>query len=76
MVSVGGNLYSVPDSTRNRVVELHTLADEVRIFEDGALIAAHPVLEGRHAVIATPLCERPSIIGRCARFGMSLSLLK
>jgi hypothetical protein len=48
MVSVGGNLYSVPDATRKRVVEVHTLADEVRIFENGALIAAHPVLEGRH----------------------------
>jgi transposase len=48
MVSVGGNLYSVPDVTRKRVVEVHTLADEVRIFEDGTLIAAHPVLEGRH----------------------------
>jgi transposase len=48
MVSVGGNLYSVPDATRKRVVEVHTLADEVRIFEDGALIAAHPVLEGRN----------------------------
>jgi transposase len=48
MVSVGGNLYSVPDATRKRVVEVPTLADEVRIFEDGALIAAHPVLEGRH----------------------------
>jgi Mu transposase, C-terminal domain len=30
------------------VVEVHTLADEVRIFEDGTLIATHPVLEGRH----------------------------
>ena len=48
MVSVGGNLYSVPDATRKRIVEVHTLADEVRIFEDGGLIAAHPVLEGRH----------------------------
>ena len=48
MVSVGGNLYSVPDATRKRVVEVHTLADEVRIFEDGTLIAAHPVLEGRN----------------------------
>jgi transposase len=48
MVSVGGNLYSVPDATRKRVVEVHTLANEVRIFEGGALIAAHPVLEGRH----------------------------
>ena len=28
MVSVGGNLYSVPDATRKRLVEVHTLADE------------------------------------------------
>jgi transposase len=48
MVSVGGNFYSVPNATRRRTVEVHTLADEVRIFEDGALIATHPVLEGRH----------------------------
>jgi transposase len=48
MVSVGGNLYSVPDATRKRVVEVHTLADEIRIFEAGTLIATHPVLEGRH----------------------------
>ena len=47
MVSVGGNLYSVPDSTRRRVVEVHTLANEIRILEDGQLIAIHPVLEGR-----------------------------
>jgi transposase len=47
MVSVGGNLYSVPDATRKRVVEVHSLADEIRIFEDGTLIAAHPVLDGR-----------------------------
>ena len=48
MVSVGGNFYSVPDATRRRAVEVHTLADEIRIVEDGALIATHPVLEGRH----------------------------
>src|SRR6185295_3114934 len=48
MVSVGGNAYSVPDATRRRLVEVHTLANEVRIFEDGTLIAVHPVLEGRH----------------------------
>lgn len=47
MVSVGGNLYSVPDSTRRRIVEVHTLADEIRILEDDKLIAVHPVLEGR-----------------------------
>jgi transposase len=48
MVSVGGNFYSVPDATRRRTVEVHTLAEEIRIFEDGALIAAQPVLEGCH----------------------------
>ena len=38
MVSVGGNLYSVPDTTRRRVLEVHVLADEIRIFEDGVLV--------------------------------------
>jgi transposase len=47
MVSVGGNLYSVPDCTRRRIVEVHTLANEIRILEDDKLIAIHPVLEGR-----------------------------
>lgn len=48
MVSVGGNAYSVPDATRRRTVEVHSLADEIRIFEDGELVAVHPVLEGRN----------------------------
>ena len=48
MVSVGGNFYGVPDATRRRPVEVHTLAEEIRIFKDGVLIADHPVLEGRH----------------------------
>ena len=47
MVSVGGNLYSVPDTTRRRVLDVHVLADAIRIFEDGALIATHAPLEGR-----------------------------
>ena len=47
MVSVGGNYYSVPDRTRRRSVEVHTLANEIRIFEAAALLAVHPVLEGR-----------------------------
>ena len=47
MVSVGGNLYSVPDGTRRRVVEVQTLADTINILEDGDLIAIHPVLPGR-----------------------------
>jgi transposase len=47
MVSVAGNLYSVPDTTRRRVLEVHVLADEIRIFEEGILVARHAPLEGR-----------------------------
>jgi hypothetical protein len=48
MVSIGGNFYSVPDATRRRVVEAHSPTSEVQIFEEGALIAKHLILEGRH----------------------------
>jgi transposase len=47
MVSVNGNLYSVPNTTRKRAVEVQTLATEIQIFEGATLIARHPVLEGR-----------------------------
>ena len=47
MVSVGGNLYSVPDTARRRTLEIQHHATELRIFEDGQLIARHPVLEGK-----------------------------
>ncbi len=47
MVSVNGNYYSVPDRTQRRVVDVHTLADEVRIYQDRRLLAVHPVLDGR-----------------------------
>ena len=40
MVSVGGNLYSVPDTTRRRVLDVHVFADEICIFENGALVAS------------------------------------
>jgi hypothetical protein len=39
--------YSVPNSARRRTVEVHSTANEVRILEDGAVIAIHPVLDGR-----------------------------
>ena len=48
MISVAGNHYSVPDSTRRRTVEAQVHPTEVRIFEDGRLIASHPVLEGKN----------------------------
>jgi len=47
MVSVDGNLYSVPNTARRRAVEVHNTASEVRILEDGKVVAVHPVLDGR-----------------------------
>ena len=47
MVSVGGNEYSVPDTTRSRKVEVQQYPNEVQIFEDGRLIAVHALLTGR-----------------------------
>ena len=67
MVSVGGNFYSVPDATRRRMVEVHTLAQEIRIFEDGELIAAHPVLEGRHQRRVAPGHRRGTAWGDSGR---------
>jgi hypothetical protein len=68
MVSVAGNLYSVPDTTRRRVLEVHVLADQIRIFEAGALVACHVPLEGRarkrvdpaHRGPASPTARRPT----------------
>lgn len=48
MVSVAQNLYSVPDGTRRRLVEVQMSPTQVRLFEAGTLIAVHPLLEGRH----------------------------
>ncbi|WP_035979011.1 IS21 family transposase (plasmid) [Kozakia baliensis] len=48
MVSVGGNLYSVPDTARRRILEIQNHPTEIRIFEEGSMIARHPVLDGRN----------------------------
>ncbi len=61
MVSIGGNFYSVPDATRRRVVEVQIFADEIRIVEDGSVIAVHPVLEGRHQRRVSPGHRRPMV---------------
>jgi transposase len=45
-VAIGGNFYSVPDRTR-RLVEVQQLPDRIRILDLGAVVAEHPVLDGR-----------------------------
>ena len=54
MVSVAGNAYSVPDTTRRRVLEVHCLVDEIRIFENGVLIASHLPRPGRGETCIDP----------------------
>jgi transposase len=53
LVSIGGNYYSVPDRTR-RVVEVHQLPDQIRIIDEGRLVATHPILEGRRKTHTDP----------------------
>ncbi len=58
-VSVAGNLYSVPDTTRRRALEVHVLADQIRIYEAGELVACHLPLEGRGLTRVDPAHRRP-----------------
>jgi transposase len=53
LVSIGGNYYSVPDRSR-RIVEVHQLPDQLRILDQGRLVAVHPVLEGRRQYRVDP----------------------
>jgi transposase len=71
MVSVDGNLYSVPDTARRRAVEVHSTANEVRILEAGQVIAAHPALEGRgqRCIIAGHRTSPPPANSRTPRKG-------
>ncbi len=59
MVSVGGNLYSVPDTTWRSVFDVHVLVDEIHIFEDGALVATHAPVEGRGEKRLDPSHRKP-----------------
>jgi hypothetical protein len=61
MVAVGGNFYSVPDSTRRRTVDVQHHPKEIRIFEDGRLIASHPVLEGKKQRRVDPQHRQPPL---------------
>ena len=58
-VSIGGNLYSVPDTTRRRVLDVHVLADRVGIYEDGSLVADHLPIDGRGQIRLDPAHRRP-----------------
>jgi Mu transposase-like protein len=65
LVSIGGNYYSVPDRTR-RVVEVHQLPDQIRVLDEGRLVAVHPVLEGRRQYRVDP-AHRKGAAARAVR---------
>lgn len=71
MISVGGNLYSVPDTTRRRSVEVHSTATEVRVLENGKVIALHTVLDGsgQRRIIAGHRSTRPPSNSQTPRHG-------
>src|ERR1700720_530112 len=54
MVSIGGNLYSVPDTTRRRILDVHVCADEIRIFEAGFSGSSHALPKGRDQRASDP----------------------
>jgi transposase len=59
MISVGGNAYSVPETARRWVLDVHCLIDEVQIFEDGVLIARHALLPGHGQSCIDPTHRKP-----------------
>ena len=67
-ISVGGNLYSVPDTTRRRILDVHVFADEIRIFENDALVATHTPLEGRNQTRIDPTHRKVWTLSRRRRW--------
>jgi Mu transposase-like protein len=67
MVSVSGNLYSVPDTARRRILDIHVLADEIRIFANITLVAVHAPLEGRDKTTVDPAHRQASTLSRRRR---------
>lgn len=54
LVSVGGNDYSVPDRTHQRILDVHSLAHAIRLYEQAERLAVHPLLEGRRHTALLP----------------------
>ena len=58
MVTFETNCYSVPDTVRERLVEVHVGPALLRFYVKGELIATHPRLSGRHQKRLEPLHRR------------------
>lgn len=66
MVAVRCNHCSMPDTKRRRIVEVQSQPAEVRIVEDGNLIAGHQVLESKNRRWVDPSHRQPIPLARRA----------
>ena len=74
LASVDSNLHSAPGTTRRRPVEVRSTTHEPRIPEEGQVVAAHPVLDGRGPRLARKrtaarrpgLCRMPPLSASAA----------
>ena len=46
-ISYNGNEYSVPEGLMSSEVQVRASMEELHLFQDGELVAIHPVQEGR-----------------------------
>lgn len=67
MVAYNGNTYSVPDGLRGRPFEIQVSLNDVQIFTEGKLVAAHPLIEGRDQRCLAPGHRRWPPPGSVAR---------
>ena len=63
MVSVDGNLYSVPNGTGRKALQIERTATQLRILDGQTLLAIHPLLLGKNQrqVIQSHRASSPSV---------------
>lgn len=57
-IAYNGNEYSVPDAITNRDVEVRVTLEKVCLYQDGKLLASHPLFTGRGKRLADPMHGR------------------
>jgi transposase len=59
-VAYNGNEYSVPDDLKSLEVEVRATLEDIGLYQDGRLLASHPLLEGRGKRLLSPSHHRGS----------------
>ena len=58
-ISYNGNEYSVPEGLMSSEVQIRASLEELHLFQDGELVATHPVQAGRRKRLLDPKHRRP-----------------